>query len=287
VCVCVWNRAYGIGHMEQGTDLSEFQNLSVFSNVVKDLRTSNTIVLIPGDLLGVCVTSILDKGVTVIELLNRIGVDIVTLGSSEANVPPELLAQRMSDFKGKCLNSNLPHLPHQMPEYEIVQVRGPGGSMRKVGLVGICTHCNPVGTSGEAWKTSLPAVEAVTRLQKKLVEEFGCDVVVPITNQIMFVDEALAREVGDLPLIIGVCVFVCVRALVCVVVCVCVCVCVLYIILYIYIYIYIYRRARPRTSSAHHSGRPREQENNNRQGRPTPQPLCSYRSRLGSRGRTA
>jgi 2',3'-cyclic-nucleotide 2'-phosphodiesterase (5'-nucleotidase family) len=214
--------------------LSEFQNLSVFSNVVKDLRTTNTIVLIPGDMLGVCVTSILDKGVTVIELLNRIGVDIVTLGSSEANVPPELLAQRISDFKGKCLNSNLPHLPHQMPEYEIVQVRGPGGSMRKVGLVGICTHCNPVGTGGEAWKTSLPAVEAVARLRKKLVEEFGCDVVVPITNQIMFMDEALAREVHDLPLIIGVCVCACVR------VCVCVCVCVYYICMYVCLYICMY-----------------------------------------------
>jgi 2',3'-cyclic-nucleotide 2'-phosphodiesterase (5'-nucleotidase family) len=180
-----------------------FQNLSAFSSVVKDLRTPNTIVLIPGDLLGVSVTSILDKGVTVIELLNRIGVDIVTLGNSEANVPSELLAQRMSDFKGKCLNSNLPHLPHQLPEYEIVQVRGPGGSMRKVGLVGICTHSDPAGTSGEAWKTSLPAVEAVTRLRKKLVEELGCDVVVPITNQMMAVDVALAREIEDLPLIIG------------------------------------------------------------------------------------
>ena len=134
-------------------DVTDVHNLSVFDSVVRDKRDANTIVVIPGDLLGVSVASILDKGVTVIELLNQIGVDVVTLGSSEATVPPELLSQRMREFKGKWLNSNLPNLPHALPEFEIVEVRGPGGAVRKVGLVGICTHGNAANVVGEAWKT--------------------------------------------------------------------------------------------------------------------------------------
>jgi len=179
-------------------DVCDLHNLTRFDSVVREHRTANTLVAIPGDFLGGNVASILDKGSSVVEMLNRIGVDYVCFGSTEADIPHDHLVRRTREFKGKWLNSNMPSWSEPLPEYDIIEVGTPGGATRKVGLLGLVW-----GGAGSWHERAQSVTGTVSRLKKMLIEEHGCDIVIPLTNQRMHEDLALADAVPGLPLIVG------------------------------------------------------------------------------------
>ena len=74
------------------------QNLAVFDSVVKEHRTPNTLVVIPGDFVSTT-ASIVDQGSSAIEILNRIGVNYVCFGQSETHIRSEALQTCISEFK--------------------------------------------------------------------------------------------------------------------------------------------------------------------------------------------
>lgn len=166
--------------------------------------------MIPGDFLCGNVASILDKGSSVIEMLNAIGVNYVCFGSTEAHLPPHDLRKRISEFKGTWLNSNMTAWTPALPEYDIIEVKSPSGEIRKVGVIGLCSYAetlafkNHESAFGGAWTSAANVPETVARLKRTLIEELGCDFVISLTNQPHEDDLALAQEDGvGLAVIIG------------------------------------------------------------------------------------
>ena len=117
-------------------DAHDLSNLACFDSIVREHRDDNTLVIIPGDIIGNNLVGLMDRGSSIIQALNQIGVDYVCFGASEAHVPPDELQKRVDEFQGKWINSNMPDWTG-LPEYDIVEVRGQGGKTRKVGLIGI------------------------------------------------------------------------------------------------------------------------------------------------------
>jgi hypothetical protein len=103
-------------------------------------------------------------------------------------VPYEELVKRIDEYKGCWINSNMPDLRcnKELPRYKVIEVEG-GGQKRKVGLLGLCTvdkNLYQAGAFGGAMATALPVYETAAELRKKLLEEEGCDLVIPMTHQV-------------------------------------------------------------------------------------------------------
>ena len=79
-------------------------------------KTDNTLVFLPGDFVAPSLLSSLDRGKGMIDMMNRVGetgVNYVCFGNHEADIPPEELRKRISEFKGKWINSNMQGCHHR------------------------------------------------------------------------------------------------------------------------------------------------------------------------------
>ena len=129
----------------------------------------------------------------------------IYIGNHENDISPEDLRQRISEFKGKWINSNMPAWKPALPEYEILEIQG-SGQKRKIGLLGLNTidkNLYRPGAFDGAMDTALPVIETAVALRKKLIEEEGCDLVIPMTHQIMAEDRQMAEAQLGFPLLIG------------------------------------------------------------------------------------
>ena len=170
-------------------DVYELHNLPRLHNLILDHRVENTIVVLPGDFVAPSLLSSLDRGKGMIDMLNRVGgegVHYVCFGNHENDIPIDELHRRVAEFNGKWLNSNMPAWQPALPEYDILTIQG-HGQRRVVGLLGLNTTDKNLyrpGAFGGAMDTAEPIMDAAVRLRKKLLEECGCDLVIPMTHQV-------------------------------------------------------------------------------------------------------
>ena len=131
----------------------------------------------------------------------------------ENDVPIDDLRARMSEFNGVWLNSNMPDLDPKLPPstagkvcpYHIVEVEA-GGQRRKVGLLGLLTVDKNLfrpGAFGGALDTAQSVVGAATQYRRLLLDEEGCDLVIPLTHQVMADDRAMAHLKIGFPLLVA------------------------------------------------------------------------------------
>eukprot|EP00960_Hanusia_phi_P054129 762550-Hanusia_phi.AAC.9 len=189
-------------------DVYELKNLPQFDSVIRHHGIPNTIVMLPGDFLAPSLLSSLDKGKGMMDMLNRVGgcgVQYVCFGNHETDIPVSDLRERIKEYKGKWINSNMRDFEPSLPEYDVIEVKA-GGQTRRVGIIGLLTtdkNLYQKGAFGGAMETAAPVYETAARLRKKLMEEEGCDVVIPMTHQVMAEDREMARLQMGFPLLVA------------------------------------------------------------------------------------
>jgi 2',3'-cyclic-nucleotide 2'-phosphodiesterase (5'-nucleotidase family)/Ca2+-binding EF-hand superfamily protein len=191
-------------------DVYELDNLASMKTCIEQNRRDNQVVLLAGDFLGPSLLSSLDHGASMIDMLNRVGIQYVCFGNHEQDVPHAEMLERIKESQFKWINTNMTGLPlsadmQPLPTHEVITVTA-GGQTRKVGLLGLNTNDPglylPKAWGGVGAKVIDPIEDKAIEFRKKLLDE-GCDVVVPMTHQVMPLDRAMAEKCLGFPMIIG------------------------------------------------------------------------------------
>lgn len=159
-----------------------------------------------GDFLAPSLLSSLDQGAGMVACLNAIPITHVCFGNHEQDVSPEALAERVREFRGTWLNTNVPAYVPALPASQVLTVQGEGTRAVRVGLVGVVTEDPSLYRPGAfGGLPMLPANATVLSAARSLVEASGCACVLALTHQSLARDRALAMAQGDppVPLIIG------------------------------------------------------------------------------------
>lgn len=130
--------------------------------------------------------------------MNAAGIDFVCIGNHENDVSFDQLQARMKQSNFTWVNSNMVwSTPLKegitTPEYAIVEV-GKGTHKRKVALIGLNTDDRSILREGAFGGASIePVIPTAQKLIRRLVEQEGVDLVVPLTHQIMPLDRTFVE----------------------------------------------------------------------------------------------
>jgi 2',3'-cyclic-nucleotide 2'-phosphodiesterase (5'-nucleotidase family) len=171
-----------------------------------------TISVLPGDFVSPALLSSLDKGKSMVDCMNKCGMDYVSIGNHESDIPVEQLQLRMRESKFQWINSNIRGLPlpsdmPPLPEYSVVEVASANGEhVRRVALVGLCGEDRSVmkvGAFGGA--DILPLMDSLKDLYTRLTAAGEkIDAIIPLTHQLMPLDRLLAGDTSmTFPVVIG------------------------------------------------------------------------------------
>lgn len=159
-----------------------------------------------GDFVAPSLLSSLDHGAGMVDCLNAIPITHVCFGNHEQDVPAAALAERVRQFEGTWLNTNVPAYVPALPASQVLTVQGLATRAVRVGLVGVVTEDPSLYRPGAfGGLPMLPANAAVLAAGRALVDEAGCACVLALTHQSLVRDRALAMAQGDppVPLILG------------------------------------------------------------------------------------
>jgi 2',3'-cyclic-nucleotide 2'-phosphodiesterase (5'-nucleotidase family) len=186
-------------------DVYTLENLPRLKSLISHHRTVDPadafLVTVAGDFLAPSLLSSLDSGAAMIACLDALGVTHVTFGNHEDDVDVRELRARIAEFHGKWLATNVRGLVPALPKSDVIDVGG-----TKVGLLGVVMNAPGVYRRIPFGADALdPPNEAARSEAARLVREFGCACVVPLTHQDADDDRALARLVRDppFPVIVG------------------------------------------------------------------------------------
>lgn len=165
-----------------------------------------TLTTLAGDFIAPSLLSSLDHGRGMIDCLNAIPVTHVCFGNHEQDIPAAALRERVREFAGAWLNTNIPGYEPPLPASQVLEVRGAETRGVRVGLVGGVTedptlyHPDPFGPH-----EMLPLNATLLAAARALEREQGCVCTIALTHQAMARDQALARAQGSpaIPLILG------------------------------------------------------------------------------------
>ncbi|KAF4753728.1 hypothetical protein FOZ63_030680, partial [Perkinsus olseni] len=71
----------------------------------------NTIFILAGDFLSPSALSTIDKGKSMVDVMNKCGVDYVCFGNHESDLTIDELASRIQESNFTWINTNMPHIP--------------------------------------------------------------------------------------------------------------------------------------------------------------------------------
>ena len=180
-------------------DIYKLDNLPRLANLLRAVALpppAVTITAIAGDFVGPSLLSSLDAGRGMVACLNAVGIAYATLGNHEDDISPADLHQRVAEFRGTWLSTNVDFDP-RMPRDAVVRVGD-----RAVGLVAIVMDDPSVFRGAPFGGAALRPATSTALAATAGLRERGCDTVVAITHQDMAVDRDLART-RAFPLIVG------------------------------------------------------------------------------------
>jgi 2',3'-cyclic-nucleotide 2'-phosphodiesterase (5'-nucleotidase family) len=178
-----------IDRMEEKDGRGGFARLAA---VLAEARAAGpTLFVHSGDTLSPSLLSGIDKGVHIIDILNRMGVDAMVPGNHEFDFGADVFRARLAEATFPVVSSNLREADGARPantvEERIVEVEG-----IKVGFYGLTTEDTPtVSSPGDI--TFEPSVETGLAMADRLRGE-GADLVVAVVHTPLSVDLALVRE---------------------------------------------------------------------------------------------
>jgi 2',3'-cyclic-nucleotide 2'-phosphodiesterase (5'-nucleotidase family) len=165
-----------------------------------------TKVILPGDFLGGSKYAADHEGESVIEVLNCLGFDYVTLGNHEFDYGCVKTAKLMDQSNFPWLGSNVRDTAsgkifHTTIDTDTFEVPTSDGGSVKVGVFGVCTQATP----NLAFPTKAVTFEDVLVHSRRCIaslKERGCDVVCAFTHVHLDCDKEIA-EIPGLDVIIG------------------------------------------------------------------------------------
>ena len=203
----------------QVNDVYEIDNWPAFATLrrraaAEFAHLGPTIGVVPGDFVAPSLLSSLDRGLGMVDCMNAAGVDYVCIGNHESDIPVSALHDRIRESRFVWLNSNMPEFPRspslpEMPEFRVVEVTSAAdpGHTRRIGLIGLCSEDRSVLSKGAFGDCAIaPLNETCKQLVQRLVTEHKCDVVIPLTHQLVQQDRDLAASLDSslpVPFILG------------------------------------------------------------------------------------
>mmetsp|Transcript_54264 Transcript_54264/g.126338 ORF Transcript_54264/g.126338 Transcript_54264/m.126338 type:complete len:612 (+) Transcript_54264:138-1973(+) len=200
----------------QITDVYVLDNFPHLRNLIKEKSAEllsrcggKTISMLTGDFLAPYLLSSLDKGAGMMSMLNATPIDYLTWGNHEDDVGDVDVFKREREYKGKWINTNMQS--HEtfaesrcQVDAEVIEVSSLDRSnVRKIGLIGILSSSPSLyRPNAFAGATIEDPWECIAKYKKKLEEERGCDVVVPLCHLYEPQDERTCREF-DVPLVLS------------------------------------------------------------------------------------
>ena len=159
-----------------------------------------------GDFVAPSLLSSLDAGRGMVDCLNAIPITHASLGNHEDDIPAAKLRERIEQFRGVWLSTNVLDLHPLLRTCHVIEVSSANGSKVRVGLIGVVMvepsayHSAPFGGA-----TLLPANSTVVSAAEHLLVEEKCDVVIPLTHQSIEDDRELAatKISRPFPVILG------------------------------------------------------------------------------------
>lgn len=189
-------------------DVYQLKNFPKLKTLIAEQSAGckNVIVTLAGDFIAPSLLSALDQGVGMIAMLNAVGVTHICFGNHESDVPYEALKQRIAEYKGKWINSNMPGFSPQLPEHDVLSLTDEAGTeeARKVGLLGLLiggidAHGKNFGANYRdgALGGASASIEAVMLAHAKAAAKLrvahpDVDCIIPLTHQDQKEDEELA-----------------------------------------------------------------------------------------------
>jgi 5'-nucleotidase / UDP-sugar diphosphatase len=164
-------------------------------------RNADSITTFGGDLISPSVLSGLTKGTQMIDLCNRLGIDVAVLGNHEFDFGPGLLAERIKASRFPWLGTNVLG-PDGKPAAGTVGTRMIEVAGYKIGFFGLLTPETEVLSSPGPDITFAPTAEAAAAALEEL-RAAGADLVVALTHQDLADDRELVRRVRGIDVILG------------------------------------------------------------------------------------
>ena len=185
-------------------DVYTLDNLPRLLNLVRHHRAHSpadrTLVTLAGDFIGPSMLSSLDKGRSMIECLNAIGVTHVIFGNHEDDIEPSELRQRIAEFSGTWLATNTPEFQPTLPAHDIITVQHPAGRSVRVGLVGVVMSDETVYRRRPFGGVSIePQNACALQVSERLLSQQGVCCVIPLTHQDLEDDRVLAQTPLSVP----------------------------------------------------------------------------------------
>lgn len=209
------NDVYEIGALEGGT----LGGMARVATQIKALDQKYTHVypVLAGDFVSPSVigTVRLDgnrvRGAQMIDIMNQAGIEYVTFGNHEFDIPYEDLQKRMNESKFEWISGNVRRktangiLPFArftegrekpFPEYTILEVTGKSGRIFRIGILAVCLDAN---------KQDFVQYEEVFESAQKHYQLLDpqTDAIVALTHLNADQDRELARRLPGLTLIMG------------------------------------------------------------------------------------
>ncbi|MEO5364285.1 MAG: bifunctional metallophosphatase/5'-nucleotidase [Magnetococcus sp. DMHC-8] len=164
-------------------------------------RHPHTLLTFGGDLLSPSVLSYLTKGKEMVSLCNALGIDLAVLGNHEFDFGTAILAQRLAESRFSWLATNVQMADGRpFPGTANVAIREINGVT--VGFLGLLTPATADLANLGGQVAFLDPI-AVAREWIPQLRQQGAELIVALTHQSLADDEALARGVEGLDIILG------------------------------------------------------------------------------------
>jgi 2',3'-cyclic-nucleotide 2'-phosphodiesterase (5'-nucleotidase family) len=164
-------------------------------------RSEHSITTFGGDLISPSLLSGLTKGSQMIDVMNRLGIDIAVPGNHEFDFGPQLLAERIKASRFPWLGTNVLG-PDGKPAASTVATKMIEVAGYKIGFFGLLTPETDVLSSPGPEVTFAPMVETAAAAVKDL-RAAGADLVVALTHENLADDRTLGRRVKGIDVILG------------------------------------------------------------------------------------
>ncbi len=191
-------------------DVYTLDNLPRFLNLVRYYRTvapaDRFLVTLAGDFVGPSMLSSLDKGRSMIECLNAVGVTHVIFGNHEDDIDFVELQKRIREFAGVWLSTNITLDDPALPRHDLIDIASPSGRSVRIGLIGAVMGDPAVYRRQPFGGAQIsPLAQTLFAQAEQLTKEHGACCVIPLTHQDLQDDRQFVQTKIDppFPVVIG------------------------------------------------------------------------------------
>ncbi len=163
----------------------------------KHRKEKQSLLLSAGDMIQGSNWANLFQGRSVIEVMNLMGFDAMTLGNHEFDFGVDVLRQRIAEANFPCLGANIIGIPEVKP-YIIKELKG-----IKIGIIGLTLEDTPIYTLPNNVKGLIfqPSIDIAERFVKELRN--SVDLIIILSHLGLHNDMLLAQKVDNIDIIVG------------------------------------------------------------------------------------